>query len=294
MQHIEQKKQSHYMIFEGVLSIAANIVFFIFKYIIGIATGSIAIIADGWHSLSDCISSLIVIISGFYSKVPADKEHPFGHGRTEIIANFFISIILIYISYTFVKDGVLKFLSRETTIFSASAIFILIGSIVAKEILAQIAFHMGKKVNSMAIISDGHHHRTDSISSVVILIGIIFGRSFWWLDSVLTIIVAVFIFITAIKMLFSTMSIIIGQAPNSEMIENIINLARNIDEVDESSFHHFHLHKYGSHTELTFHIRFPKDTTVYEAHNIVTEFEKKIKKDFGIEATIHIESQKDI
>ena len=291
MLNIEQKKQSKYMVLEGSISIIVNIVLFVFKYIIGISTGSIAIIADAWHTLSDCVSSVIVIIGGIYSKKPADKSHPFGHGRIELITNFVIGIILLYIAYGFAKDGIIKFISKGSTQFGLSSLIIIIVSIVIKEALAQFSFWAGKKVNSISLISDGWHHRTDSISSIVILIGIFFGKYFWWIDSVLAIIVAIIIFITAIKILASTFSTMIGEEPKPEIIENIKKIAESMSGINEETFHHFHLHRYGSHTEITFHMYFPRETSVYNAHNAVTKLEDKIREDMSIEATIHIESK---
>ena len=93
--------KSKYMIIEGIVSVVVNILLFAFKYAVGIFSGSLSIIADAWHSLSDSISSIIVIIGGIFSKKPADKEHPFGHGRIELITSFIVGIMLIFIGYTF-------------------------------------------------------------------------------------------------------------------------------------------------------------------------------------------------
>ncbi len=211
--------------------------------------------------------------------------------RIELITNFVIGIILLYIAYGFAQDGIMKFISKGSTQFSLSSLIIIIVSIVVKEALAQFSFWAGKKVNSISLISDGWHHRTDSISSVVILIGIFFGKYFWWIDSVLAVIVAVIIFITAIKILGSTFSTMIGEEPKPEIIENIKKIAESMSGINEQTFHHFHLHRYGSHTEITFHMYFPRKTSVYNAHNAVTKLEDKIREDMSIEATIHIESK---
>ena len=88
--------KSKYMIIEGIVSVIVNILLFAFKYTVGIFSGSLSIIADAWHSLSDSISSIIVIIGGIFSKKPADKEHPFGHGRIELITSFIVGIMLIF------------------------------------------------------------------------------------------------------------------------------------------------------------------------------------------------------
>jgi len=90
---------------EGWLSITSNILLFILKYWVGIVTGSIAIIADAWHSLTDSISSIVVLIGAKVSSKPADKNHPFGHGRAELIASLIIGVLLAVIAFSFLEKS---------------------------------------------------------------------------------------------------------------------------------------------------------------------------------------------
>lgn len=104
--NMSNEKKSKYMIVEGVVSVIVNILLFVFKYAVGLMTGSLSIMADAWHSLSDCISSIIVIVGGIFSKRPPDKEHPFGHGRIELITSFVVGIMLVFIGYTFLSEAI--------------------------------------------------------------------------------------------------------------------------------------------------------------------------------------------
>ena len=132
--------KSKYMIIEGIVSVIVNILLFAFKYSVGIFSGSLSIIADAWHSLSDSISSIIVIIGGIFSKKPADKEHPFGHGRIELITSFIVGIMLIFIGYTFFAEAIKNLLNKQTATFNIISIIAMIVSIIIKEILAQYSF----------------------------------------------------------------------------------------------------------------------------------------------------------
>ncbi|TXJ12854.1 cation diffusion facilitator family transporter [Brachyspira aalborgi] len=281
--------KSKYMIIEGIVSVIVNILLFAFKYAVGIFSGSLSIIADAWHSLSDCISSIIVIIGGIFSKKPADKEHPFGHGRIELITSFIVGIMLIFIGYTFFAEAIKNLLNKQTATFNKISIIAMIVSIIIKEILAQYSFWAYRKSGAKSLYADAWHHRSDSITSIIILVGILIGKNFWQLDGILSIIVSIVIFIAAFDVIKSSIKPLIGEYPSEEIINKIKNIAKELN-LNSESLHHFHIHIYGSHTEITFHIRFPKDMTVFEAHNMSTLLENEIREKLFIEATIHIEA----
>ena len=291
MNIIDNEKKSKYMIIEGIVSVVVNILLFAFKYAVGIFSGSLSIIADAWHSLSDSISSIIVIIGGIFSKKPADKEHPFGHGRIELITSFIIGIMLIFIGYTFFAEAIKNLLSKRTANFNKAAIIAMIVSIIIKEILAQYSFWAYRKSGAKSLYADAWHHRSDSITSIIILIGILIGKNFWQSDAILSILVSVVIFIAALDVIKSSVQPLIGEYPSKEIINKIKTIADELN-LNGESLHHFHIHIYGSHAEITFHIRFPKDMTVFEAHNMATVFENVIREKLSIEATIHIEAIK--
>ena len=289
MNIIDNEKKSKYMIIEGIVSVVVNILLFAFKYAVGIFSGSLSIIADAWHSLSDSISSIIVIIGGIFSKKPADKEHPFGHGRIELITSFIVGIMLIFIGYTFFSEAIKNLLSKQTANFNKAAIIAMIVSIIIKEILAQYSFWAYRKSGAKSLYADAWHHRSDSITSIIILIGILIGKNFWQSDAILSILVSIVIFIAALDVIKSSVQPLIGEYPSEEIINKIKNIADEL-KLNCESLHHFHIHIYGSHAEITFHIRFPKDMTVFEAHNMATVFENAIREKLSIEATIHIEA----
>lgn len=288
----KQEIKSKYMVIEGIVSVIVNIALFFGKYIIGISIGSIAIVADAWHTLSDCISSFIVIVGGVYAKRPPDDEHPFGHGRIELITSFIVGIMLVFVAYSFGTESVKNFLNKKEVNFTMAAIIVTIVSILVKEALAQYSLWGARKSSSNALYADAWHHRSDSLTSVIILVGILFGKHFWWIDSLLGFIVSAVILYAGIDVLKSCIKPLIGERPSDEMIKYIHDIAKELGMFNDDTLHHFHLHRYGEHTELTFHIRFPRNTTVYEAHEKVTNFENTIRERLEIEPTIHIESEK--
>lgn len=291
--NISNEKKSKYMIIEGIISVIINVLLFAFKYIVGMLTGSLSIMADAWHSLSDCISSIIVIIGGVFSKKPADKEHPFGHGRIELITSFIVGIMLVFIGYSFFSEAIKNILNKKTASFTIIAIVAMIVSIVVKELLAQYSLWGYRKSGSKSLYADAWHHRSDSITSIIILVGILVGKNLWWMDSVLSILVSLVIFYAAFDVIKSSIEPLIGEYPSEDIIKDINSIANELNiNNDNSNLHHFHIHTYGDHTEITFHMRFPKDMTVEEAHDKVSVLEKSIRDKMNMESTIHIECYK--
>lgn len=274
--------------FEGTISIIANTALFAAKLWAGIVTGSIALMVDAWHTLSDSISSVFVIIAAKLSSRKADKEHPFGHGRWEQIASLFIAVLLGIVAYNFLENSIVQFRNRESVEYGTIALVVIIVSIVVKEILAQIAFFLWRKTKNSSIKADGWHHRTDALSSVVVLAGILFAKQFWWIDSALGAIISMMLFYTTFRIIKEATNKILGEEPAKELIENINSEIKNIYK-DELQSHHFHLHDYISHKELTFHIRIEKNKTIEYGHEIANEIEKMILDKFNISATIHVE-----
>ena len=117
---------------EGVLSIIANILLFGLKYWAGIVSGSIAIMADAWHTLSDSLSSVIVLLGAKFSKKPADKEHPFGHGRADLISAFIIGILLLLVAFDFVIESFHTLRDHESSQFGTISVVVIIASVVIK------------------------------------------------------------------------------------------------------------------------------------------------------------------
>lgn len=273
---------------EGWISIIANTALFALKYWAGIVTGSIALIADAWHTLTDSVSSVIVLIGGKISRKPADDDHPFGHGRAEHIAAIIIGVLLAIVAFDFILSAVEKFGKREQTVFGTLAWVATIVSVVVKEALAQYAFWGYKRTNSSILKADGWHHRTDALSSIVILVGIAFGKYFWFTDAVLGFIVAIMIGYASYEILSKEITSLLGESPSDDLL-------RTIQEKTQKNFtiplylHHIHLHNYGQHTEMSCHIKLPATMSLEEAHEICSGIENVIKNEFGYITTVHPE-----
>lgn len=278
---------------EGTLSIVINTLLFGLKYWIGIKTFSIAIIADAWHTFSDSLTSLVVIIGFKISSKPADDKHPYGHGRADLISSIIIGTLLGIVGFNFLNASIQRFINQQSASYHNLAIIVFVSSVIIKEGLAQFSIRAGGKINSRSLIADGWHHRSDAIASFLIVIGIYLGEHFWWVDSIMGIMVSLLIFYTTYNILKESISSLIGEEPDESLLSEIQEIVSN-NTYRDIRLHHLHFHIYGDNKELTFHIRLPADMKLDEAHQIATRLEKKIKEEKDVDTTIHIEPLKKI
>lgn len=277
-----------YIYREGIVSIFTNLILFGLKLWAGIVSGSVALTADAWHTLSDSISSLAVIFGAKLSSQQPDEEHPFGHGRWEHITSLLIALFLGYIAIEFTQESIQNFRGGEGAQFGTLAIVVTIVSILGKEGLAQYAFFIARKTGNSTVKADAWHHRSDALSSVVVLIGIFLKDLVWWIDSALGIVVAIIILHTAYEIVRDAVSKILGENLKPADLVRIQELVKNTCDIEVKA-HHFHLHNYGHHQELTFHIKLDSDLTIAEGHKIATMLEEAVKTEFGYISTIHVE-----
>lgn len=276
---------------EGLVSVILNLLLFVLKYYAGIASASLALIADAWHTLSDSLTSLVVILGIKLSSKKPDKEHPFGPGRWEQISALIIAILLALVGVEFMKDAIAKLRGHEAADFGWLAYLATVASIVLKEGLARYAFYIARKTGNAAVKADGWHHRSDALSSLMVLAGLFLSPYFWWIDSVLGMLISFMLFYAAYGIIREAVNKILGEEPSEEVIGKVEQIVKA--EMGNVAYpHHYHIHHYGDHIEFTFHIKVPGEETVEEAHRKATLIEMQIKTELKIDATIHIEPLK--
>ena len=277
---------------EGWMSIGLNTLLFGVKYWAGTKFGSVAMIADAWHTLSDTLTSIVVIIGFFIASKPADKGHPFGHGRAEPIGAVVIAVLLGVVGVTFVRESVDRLIHFRAAAFGLAAIVVFLVSVVLKEALAQFAYWAGKKINSASLKADGWHHRSDAIASGLIVVGALLGKWLWWIDGAMGIVVSLLILYAAFDILRTASAALLGEKPSPELERDLQKIVAKVSR-KPSNFHHLHVHTYGEHKELTFHLDFPPEMSIHDAHSIATGVEDRVRAELGAEATIHIEPSED-
>ena len=271
------------------ISITVNLLLFAVKYVIGIQNQSIAIKADAWHTLSDSFSSVIVIAGLWISGRPKNKNHPFGFGRFEEITSIVVALMLGIIGGRFLTEAFHSFNSPlSETHYGFSSVIIMILTIICKEAMAQLSILIGRKEQSRSLLADGWHHRSDAISSVVILIGIWLNQLIPRIDSILGFIVALMILYASFEIIKDTAKSIIGEPIPDELKKQIEQIATKITpKIVE--LHNFQYHKYGRHVEISFHGYFHEEIKLKDAHDCVTRLETFLHEVSNLHCLIHPE-----
>jgi len=272
------------------ISFVLNLLLFAIKLWAGYRNDSLALLADGWHTLSDCVSTVIVFVGIRWSMKPADKEHPFGHGRAETVAAIFVGFFLIVVAFEFGREAVVRFTNHQHADYGWIGIIVMVISVLVKEGMSQLSIRVGKKIRSAALVADGWHHRSDAISSLIILVGIVVGKNIWWVDSLLTAMLSVYLLYVAYDIITDAINPLLGEAVDDELIEKIREIGKKAYG-DNLHMHHFHIHEYGRHTEMTFHIVLPGEMPLRESSELTRRLFQAIKEETGIISTIHVDTE---
>ncbi|MBD3390906.1 MAG: cation diffusion facilitator family transporter [Chitinivibrionales bacterium] len=272
----------------GWLSAAVNVVLFALKIGVGMRAGSVAMMAEAWHTLSDSLSSAVVLVGFWYTGKRGDPQHPFGHGRAEVIAAVVVSSLLGVVGLNFLRESIGSLLDPRAVRFTAFSIAVFAMSVVIKEGLAQFAIRAGKRTGSRSLIADGWHHRSDAIASALIVAGALLGGRLWWIDGALGIGVSLLILHAAFEILRDAGNALMGEAPGEEMRHRVEELVRE-SVPGVSDVHHVHIHRYGDHIEMTLHLRLPQDLPLRDAHTCASMVEGVLRERLGIEPTVHLE-----
>lgn len=273
---------------EGWASVILNTALFGVKFWAGTRFGSVAMIADAWHTLSDTLTSIVVIIGFFIASRPADKGHPFGHGRAEPIGAVIIATLLAVVAVNFLTESIGRLRNFQAATFGLPAIIVFAVSVVLKEALARFSYWAGRKINSPSLKADGWHHRSDAIASALIVVGALFGARLWWIDGVMGILISLLILYATFDILKSAATSLLGEKPTPALEGRLRALIASTSPA-ATNFHHLHVHSYGEHSELTFHLNFPPEMPLQEAHVHASRVEETVRREMKAEATIHLE-----
>lgn len=278
-----------------------NFLLVIFKFIAGILGHSAAMIADAVHSLSDFATDIVVLIFTRISNKPQDKNHDYGHGKYETLATAIIGIVLFAVGANICWNGLQAIqtvwqggrLPAPGMLAFAGAII----SIVSKELIYRYTIHVGRKINSSAVIANAWHHRSDAFSSIGTAIGIggaiVLGESWSVLDPMAAVVVSFFIMKVAVQLLKPCVDELTEKSLPDEIEKEICLIAENTPGV--SAIHNLRTRRIGNHYAIEMHVRMDGHLTLYEAYAKASVIENKLKEKYGNETHvgIHVEPVKD-
>lgn len=277
------------------ISVVTNSLLSIFKIIMGYIGKSSALIADGIHSFSDLLTDFFAMIGNYIAGKPADKKHPFGHGRLEYITSCGIGLVVLIIGFSLIK----KSMSSSICIPSLLVIVVSFITILVKYFLSFYLIRMGKIYNNNILISSGKESRADVYSSIVVLISSILVQFsnkiniFSYSDVVATIIVGIFIIKTGFLIIKENLSVLIGeQESNSDILGELKNFI--LDDKNICSLDDLVMIKYGAYFKIIIEVSMESDLSLEQAHNNAHMLQNNIMKQYkwAKYITIHINPKK--
>jgi cation diffusion facilitator family transporter len=287
---VEQSRvRTAYGVLSSVVGIICNVTLFAVKLIIGLLINSISVMADAFNNLSDAASSIIGFIGVKLAERPADKEHPFGHGRFEYISAFVVSFLILQVGFSCFKSSFTKIMNPEPIEFNWILVVILGISVLLKLWMSIFNKTLGKRINSNVMKATSADSLGDVLITTVTILSIIIGKaSGLTIDGWMGVIVSIFVLIAGFNIAKDTLEPLLGEAVDHEIYQSITEMVESYDGIIGS--HDLIVHNYGpSHIMATIHAEVPNDVNLEEIHEIIDSIERDILREKGIFIVIHMD-----
>lgn len=280
------KIRTKFGIISGIVGIILNLLLFLGKLIVGILSSSVAATADAFNNLSDAGSSIITLLSFKIASNPADKEHPFGHGRIEYVSSLVVSIAIIITGLGFIKSSVEKIFNPENLGFDLISMIILISSVVLKLVMWWFNSLIGKKINSLTVIATANDSLSDAIATLTVVAGFFVSHfTSFYVDPYAGLIVSAFIIFTGSKTLKESIGPLMGKAPDQKFIDKITKIVLSnpeIEKIEEISVHNYGPHKSAVSLRVCLSSKFEPD----KINEIIDKVEIQLETKLGCNAII--------
>jgi len=273
----------------GFTSLACNLLLFAVKLGVGLLAGSLAVVADALNNLSDAGSGIVTLLGFRLAQSPADKDHPFGHGRIEYLSTMTVAVLIILAGFELASSAFDKIRHPEPTAFSWVTVAILAATILVKLWLALFCRHIGRLIRSDALVATGVDSRNDVLCTSVVLVSSIVGwRTGLAIDGYVGMAVALFVMWAGFSIIKETISPLLGQAPDPELVENIQKTVMAHEEI--VGIHDMMVHDYGpGRVIVSLHAEVPADGDICKSHDIIDCIEQELMQTYHIISCIHMD-----
>ena len=281
--------RSRYGVLSGVVGIICNILLTAAKFIVGSVTGSIAITADAANNLSDAGSSAVTLLGFRLAGRKPDTDHPFGHGRIEYISGLVVAGLILLMGVELAKSSFDKILHPEEVAFSALALGILAASVCVKLYMWLYNRRIGRRIKSAAMEATAMDSLSDTAATAAVLLAMLIGKwSGLAVDGYVGLVVALFILFSAYKAAKETLSPLLGQAPDPELVQEIRDIVMAHDTVQ--GVHDLVVHDYGpGRCMISLHAEVPAHGDIMAMHDVIDNIEKELMEKLHCHAVIHMD-----
>lgn len=285
----DSEVRTRYGVVASTVGIICNILLFAGKFLAGLVMHSIAVTADAFNNLSDAASSIISFVGMKMAGKPADKDHPFGHGRIEYIAAFIVAFLVIEVGFTFFKSSIQKIMHPEAISFDLIPFIILGISVLVKIWLGMFNRKLGKKINSKVLEATAADCIGDvavtSATMASILVAVLFRIN---IDGIAGLLVSLAVMWAGINIAKDTLEPLIGEAVDPELCDQIVNLVEGYEGI--LGTHDLIVHNYGPNKSMaSIHAEVPRDVDIETSHEIIDRIEREVSKKLGIFLVMHMD-----
>ena len=273
---INQKKKS-----VAFLSISSNVILTFLKIIAGIMSGSLSIISEAIHSMSDFLASVLTFFSVAKSSEPADKDHPYGHGKYEDMSGFIEGVLIILAAIYIVYESIKKIIfAVHPEVNSSFGIIVMAIAVIANIFVSTLLFKVAKESESVSLYADGEHLRTDVYSSLGVLAGLILIKitGQYILDPIIALLVALYIFKAGYQISKKSLMRLLDYSLPNEDIENIKKIVDSFGVLVTLKKDSIKARQVGPSKDIDLILQFDGATSICECHKICDEIEKQILK----------------
>lgn len=276
-------------IIAGILGLISNMLLFVAKFMIGLFSGSVSIMADAINSLSDTASSILTLVGFKIAAKPADQEHPFGHERFEYISGLFVSIIITYVGFQFLDASIRKIFRPEHLVLTPIVFLVLIFSILLKLLQGRMYTRFSKAIQSEALKATAKDSYNDVFTTLAVLVSAGIERfTGWRIDGYVGFVLAGYIIFSGIVMLRDFVYELLGSRPTAEEIKTMEKQLSSYKSI--LGFHDLLVHNYGPNKKFaSVHIEVDDSLNLNEAHKIIDIIEKDFKKTLDVDLVCHLD-----
>lgn len=273
----------------STVGIVCNIILFVSKFIIGTIANSVAIISDAFNNLTDCLSCIITMFGYNLASKPADKEHPFGHGRMEYFTSLIIAVFIIIVGFEFFKTSLSRIFNKEDIDVTYFTIIVLVLSILLKFWMYLFNKKMSTIFNNQAMMATSYDSLSDAMTTSITLIGSIISLfTSFPIDGVIGLIVSGLIIKTAISIIKDTLDELLGKPADKETTQQLLDIVMSHQGI--LGVHDLMIHNYGPNNMIaSLHAEVDAKQNVLEAHDTIDNIEKEIFEKMKIMTTIHLD-----
>lgn len=285
----DMRVREKYGALSSIVGIICNILLFTLKYVMGTLSNSIAVVSDAFNNLSDSASCIVTLLGYKLAAKPADKDHPFGHGRMEYLTSLVIAAVILVMGLELFKNSFTKILHPEEVRFSVVLLISLLLSVGAKLWMSRFNTILGNKINSSVMLATAKDSRNDVIATSATIIAIICSTvTDRPIDGIMGVLVSVFILKAGFEIIKDTVDELLGKPADPEITQRIKELVCCDDRI--IGLHDLIIHNYGPGNMIgSCHAEVKSSEDFAAAHDLIDRIEHEIHKQLKIAMTIHMD-----